>query len=357
MAVASILQFGRPVFADQYDDQIRSIQSQIDGYNAQAAGLKAQADTLQNQIAELNAQKSVIQSQIDLSQAKHDQLVAQISDTQKKIAATEAVLASTIADMYVDSKTTPLEMVASSSNISDYVNAEQYNDVASQQVTDAINQIKSLKATLVKQQTEVDAVLADQQSQRAVLQQKTDEQNQLLAQTQGSEAAYQNLISSSNASIANLRAQQAAANAAAARKYNGVITAGDASHGGYPSNWANATQDTIIDNWGMFNRECVSYTAYKVYTTFGNMPYWGGSGNANQWPGDADAAGIPRGSTPKVHSVAIMNIGAYGHAAWVESVNGNGTVTVSQYNYGIHGEYTTMTIDASAFYTYIYFGG
>jgi surface antigen len=116
----------------------------------------------------------------------------------------------------------------------------------------------------------------------------------------------------------------------------------------------NAGQDTLLDSWGMYNRECVSYTAWKVYQTFGYMPYWGGSGNANQWPGDAAAAGIPTGSVPKPHSVAIWNVGAFGHAMWVEAVNGS-TIYVSQYNYDLQGHYSEMSINGSGL-TYIYFG-
>lgn len=357
MAIASVIQFGHPSFADTYDDQISAIQSQIDGYNAQAANLKAQADTLQNAIAELNAQKAVIQGQIDLSQAQHDKLVADIATTQKKIEATQAILASTVADMYVDSKTTTLEMVASSNNISDYVNAQQYNDVASQQVQSSIKQIKSLKTDLQNQQTQVDLVLANQQAQRATLQQKTDEQNTLLAQTQGNEAAYQSLIGQSNASIASLKAQQQAANAAAARRYGATVTAGDPSHHGYPDSWANAVQDTVVDSWGMYNRECVSYVAWRVDQAYHNMPYWGNiPADAKYWPSNARAAGFRTGSSPKVGSAAVMTNGTYGHVAWVESVNSDGTITVSQYNW-VHGQYSEMTISSSAFDTYIYFGG
>lgn len=357
LGIASVVSFARPAFADQYDDQIKALQAQVDSYNSQAAALKSQADSLQNAIAELDAQKAVVQGQIDLSQAKHDQLVTQIVTTQQKITATQAVLASTIADMYVDSKTTPLEMVASSGNISDYVNAQQYTDVASQQIQASIKEIKTLKVTLQKQQAQVDQILADQSAQRAVIQGKTSQQQNLLAQTQGSEAAYQNLVSSSNASIASLKAQQAAANAAAARRYGANETAGDPRHGGYPNSWANATQDTMVDSWGMYNRECVSYVAWRVNQAYGTMPYWGNiQADAKYWPQNARAAGFGTGSTPKVGSAAVMSHGVYGHVAWVEAVNGDGTVHVSQYNW-VHGYYSEMTISASAFDTYIYFGG
>ena len=54
-------------------------------------------------------------------------------------------------------------------------------------------------------------------------------------------------------------------------------------------------------------------------TTSSNQPMsWArtsrsGRGNANQWPGDAEADGIPTGSTPKANSVAISMAGGYGH--------------------------------------------
>ncbi|MFZ2560368.1 MAG: CHAP domain-containing protein, partial [Candidatus Nanoperiomorbaceae bacterium] len=121
--------------------------------------------------------------------------------------------------------------------------------------------------------------------------------------------------------------------------------------GGYP--YCGSAQDSMVDPWGLYNRECVSYAAYKVNSTYGNMPYMGGHGNASQWPGYL-AGRVPEGPTPKVGSVAIMNIGYYGHAAWVEAVNG-GWVTVSQYNWDEAGHYSTMTVPASLFSVYIYF--
>lgn len=149
--------------------------------------------------------------------------------------------------------------------------------------------------------------------------------------------------------IADWQAAQAAAN----RGLGGSIVAGDPNHGGYPAQWDNARQDSRLDNWGMYNRECVSYAAWKVYQTYGHMPYWGGVGNANQWIRDARNAGIATGAAPQVHSVAISLRGYYGHAMWVEKVSGN-MIYVSQYNYDLRGHYSEMWVNASSF-TYIYF--
>jgi surface antigen len=149
--------------------------------------------------------------------------------------------------------------------------------------------------------------------------------------------------------IASWQAAQIAAN----RGLGGLLVAGDPSHGGYPARWDNAPQDSTVDSWGMYSRECVSYAAWKVYQTYGNMPYWGGVGNANQWVNDAKRVGIATGSAPQAHSVAISMRGYYGHAMWVEKVSGD-MIYVSQYNYDLHGHYSEMWVNASSF-TYIYF--
>ncbi len=144
------------------------------------------------------------------------------------------------------------------------------------------------------------------------------------------------------------------AQVAANQNLNGEVVTGSAAHGGYPLRWDLAAQDSTVDSWGMYNRECVSYAAWKVYQTYGSMPFWGGIGNANQWVANARNAAIPIGYTPLAHSVAISMHGYYGHAMWVEAVDGD-RIYVSQYNYDLRGHYSEMWV-SSAGLTYIYFG-
>jgi surface antigen len=128
-----------------------------------------------------------------------------------------------------------------------------------------------------------------------------------------------------------------------------------APNGGYPAQWANPPRGTVIDAWGMFNRESVSYAAWKVYDTYGSMPFWGG--NPNQWPDKARGVGIRVDFIAEPRSVAILNRGAYGHAMWVEAVNTDGTVRISQYNNDFTGAYSETTISAlqARSLTYIHF--
>lgn len=114
--------------------------------------------------------------------------------------------------------------------------------------------------------------------------------------------------------------------------------------GGYPALLCDAPRDSLVDPWGMYNRECVSYAAYKV-SLRRTMPNWGGHGNAFQWPGNARAAGIAVDSTPRVGDVAILTTG-FGHAMYVEAVNGS-YITVSQFNYNNTGEFSRLAVPSA----------
>ncbi|PID31093.1 hypothetical protein CSA80_03090 [Candidatus Saccharibacteria bacterium] len=168
-----------------------------------------------------------------------------------------------------------------------------------------------------------------------------DNDTQMPVITKTSAAAYDQLDEAHRQKIARFLAEQAEAN----RALQGTIVAGSTNRGGYPAAWNNARQDSLVDSWGMYNRECVSYAAWKVHQTYGNMPYWGGVGNANQWPRNARRAGIPTGRTPAVHSVAISLNGYYGHAMWVEKVKGD-MIYVSQYNWDLRGHYSEMWVNS-----------
>ena len=98
----------------------------------------------------------------------------------------------------------------------------------------------------------------------------------------------------------------------------------------------------------------MSYVAWKIHSTGRFVPNFGGAGNANQWPSTAARYGIQSGSTPKAGAAAVMHVGYYGHVMYVESVNSDGTITVSDYNLAWDGLYRRYTRSASGL-TYVYF--
>ncbi|MDB5176783.1 MAG: exported protein of unknown function [Candidatus Saccharibacteria bacterium] len=372
LAVTSSFQVAKVVRADDFDQKIAQIQAQIDAYQAEAGKLNGQADSLQKEVDALTAQKSIIQGQINLKQAEHDKLVNDIAVNEKKITDNQDALGNTIADLYVSSDVSPLEMLASSHSIADYVDKESYRNSVRDTLTHTIDDIKRIKLELETQKKDVDRVLAEQQQARDALAAKESQQAQLVAQTRGQEAAYQKLAGERESQKLAVQKQQQAAIEAAIRRANGGgainVLPGDPNKGGYPWEagcWVDANAWSHggaggdgTDALGYGCRQCVSYTAWKVGQRTGNFPrYWG---NANQWPGSARAAGYSTGSTPRVNSVGVISAGAFGHVVWIEAVNDDGTVDVSQYNYfnaggAGWGNYSKMRVSAATYDTYIYF--
>lgn len=94
-------------------------------------------------------------------------------------------------------------------------------------------------------------------------------------------------------------------------------------------------------------------TYYKGYCTWyvkNRRPDLPNSlGNAITWASRASALGYATGSTPRVGAVGQQG----NHVVYVESVNGDGTVTVSEMNFKGWNITSSRTVAASSF-TYIY---
>lgn len=327
----------------EIQEEINQKRQEASDASEQSGHLHKKAETEEEKIAELQNQIAGIQAKIDSNVIKQDDLKSQIQLAQKRLEEQKVLLSANIRSMYIEGDISPLEMLASSKNISDFVDKQEYRDRIKENITNTLDEIEDLKKQLDEQRAEIVKIIEEKKTQRGILADKRAEANNKLASLNISRAEFENKIKKQSAEIAELRAQQLAANQTA---LGGNIVAGDPGRGGYPSMWANAPQDSLVDSWGMYNRECVSYTAWKVHQSGRNMPYWGGVGNANQWPGNASAAGIPVNGTPKVGSVAISMAGYYGHAMYVEAVSGN-MIYVSQYNYAVQGEYSEMWVSKS----------
>jgi surface antigen len=351
-------------FADQFDDQISELQRQADAFQAEATRLNNAAKTLQSAIAAIVAEKAQIQIQINISQSKYDQLVQEIDDTEKKIADNKDALGLTIANMYVEDNTTPVEILFGSKNISDYMDKQEYRNSVRDQLTSTISEIKTLKAQLDQQRLDVEKVLAQQKSQKDSLVAKEVQQQTLLDQTKGQEAAYQQLVSNNQQRMDDIAAQQRA-------YYQSLIKNGvDTSYGVYgdfswrnlsPNNGAGGCsggypycgpQDSMVDPWQLYNRECVSYAAWALENRFGKyVGGFNGQGNAEEWVYSAPRfSGAYRVYSPQPGDAVVLPASSFapvGHLMIVESVGDDGWVHISQYNMYGTGQYSTMDIKTS----------
>jgi len=352
------------VGATDYQAQINSLNAQNAQTQSTINGLKVQATNYQQAINAYQDQITGIQNSIDINQTKLVADQQQIVVDNAKIAQNKTYLSNDLKTMYVQGQMSTIEQLATSQNLSTFVNQQEDNIKIQDQLISLLNSIKSLQAQALANKNQIAILLNIEQSQQAQLAADQNQQNQLLAMNQQQQTNYNAQLAANNSQIATLQAEQIAANRQLVS--TGHVDYSGACGGSYPlsavgpaGNWGcDYPLDNTIDNWGMYNRECVSYTAWMVYKTYGYMPNWGGVGNANQWPGDARSAGIPVGSTPQVGSVAIYMGGStdpWGHAMWVKSVNNNGTITVDQYNLYYDGNFYETTIPSTGL-EYIYFG-
>lgn len=332
---------GVKVRADQFDEKIAQLQAQNDKSQHIVNGLLATAKNYEDAIGKLQEKINSLQTAIDTNLNKQESLKQQIAVAQEKLDHERVVLGDSVRAMYVQGQVSTLEMLASSSTLSDFIDKQVYQSNVQDKIKQTLDEVTALKLQLQTKNDEVEALLKDLKSQQNQLNSNKAEQAELLAYNQGQRDAFNSQISGNQAKIADLRRQQILLNG----QYNIGNFKGDPNNGGYPRIWANAPQDSMIDDWGMYNRECVSYAAFKVHQDFlsgknrHDMPYWGGIGNANQWDDNARAYGITVNSTPSPGSIAISNAGAYGHAMYVQAVSGN-RIYVQQYNQMLNGQYS-----------------
>jgi surface antigen len=92
--------------------------------------------------------------------------------------------------------------------------------------------------------------------------------------------------------------------------------------------------------------QCTYYVASRRPVPFG-------LGNANTWYYRAKAWGFPVGDTPKPGAVGVDTGGYWGHVVYVESVNADGSIIISEQNYDYNGSIRTRSASPSEF-LYIY---
>ena len=327
---------GAGVVYANYEERIRELNQENQQTRQQQSELEEEASSIEDVLQNLSQRISSVESQIANNRNKQAEVEREIAQAQEDIEKARETLGSNIKEMYFADKMSTVEMLATSNNISEYIDKQAYRSAVSSKIQDTLEEIENLKKELDEQKTALNNLIQDQEVMQVQLSEDRNENNRLLALNEEQQEEYEEEIDANNERIAELRAQQARENT---RNIVGPTSTGFVGTGSYP--WANVPfPNRIVDPWGMFKRQCVSYTAWKVASTGRHMPFWGGRGNANRWPANARAAGIPVDTTPKVGSVAVSMAGFYGHTMYVEEVHGDNTITVSDYNLRWDGRYS-----------------
>ena len=282
----------------------------------------SQADTLDGEIARLNEEIKMYEARIVANRAKADDLKKQIEENTKKLEIQKDTLADMVVEVYLEGETDELTLLASSGSLSDFAERQTRLEATRDQISLSTQMVETLKNDLEAQKKEVDRVIADQEIQQQAIQETKRREEELVAVYKANAAAYA-------AESAAARKIKEAEIAEAIRKNNSTGAIGNGTNT-YPKK-NNCPQDNLrYSFYGGYVCQCVSYTGWKVFERYGiRISAWG---NANQWHNTARRLGYKVDHTPEAGSVAISTSGPYGHAMWVEAVNPNGTINLSEYN-------------------------
>lgn len=344
-------------------------QRQIDSLNAQNSqaqqsvdALQAQASSYQDAVDRLSSQINIIQQQIVASQNQETALRAQIAEAQAQLEQEKKTLGEDIKAIYLEGNVSTLEILASSNNISDYVDKQTYRTSVQNKIKASVDKVTALKQQLQEQISQVEQLLKTQQDQRQKLAADENQQSQLLSYNQNQQSQYNQQIQANKSALADLYKKQAAIIAAS---FGGGFHYGGT--GGYP--WADAQPLGPIYSWGYSGggeydpagwayRNCTSYAFWRLAQTTGITLTWnyfpatynsGGRIKYSVLGGDFQNLGYRVDHDPTGEAVLAVNTspyGYFGHIMYVESVVG-GQAIVSQYNGAGDGRFSTGTLSVS----------
>ena len=297
--------------------------------NKNAAAASNSADYFQMKVSELSMEISSRESEIVQTEVQIKELKKQIYQTQLKLEEEQEALAELLINMHFEGDSEPIQILAGSSSISDLAEKAAREEVVKQQISVSAAAVRSAKQQLEDDKAEVEELLASQQVAKEALVAKRGEQQNLVEKYQNDAEAYAEVAKAAQEAQ---RAAEKAEQEAHPELYRGSAYTGANT---YP--WQEdcpAKQDwygTVWDGYyiGGYVCECVSYTGWKAYEAYGVVLAWG---NAYSWDDRARAAGYTVDHTPAAGTIGQVDGGAYGHVFWVESVNGDGSINVTEYN-------------------------
>lgn len=316
-----------------------------------AAAAAANAQTLEGEVARLNAEIESLEADIAKNQAIANDLSAQISENEIKLDLQQTALAKLLVDIHFEDEPDAIVLLAGSNSLSDLAEKQSRQSTAKTQIAASADAISSLKASLETQKQSVDALIASAEASRSEVTAKRNQQNALIERYKDNAEAY-----ARDAAAAREKMQQEIA--AEIAKYNsgGVVGEG---YNSYP--WQDRCPRDNVQYLvvGGYVCQCTSYAGWKV------QEYWGiyisAWGDAKNWGYSASRLGYVVDSNPAPHTVAYSTSGIYGHVMWVESINANGTINLTEYNNsassksGLPGDFGARYNVNPNLYRYIHF--
>ncbi|HEX5796800.1 MAG TPA: peptidoglycan DD-metalloendopeptidase family protein [Candidatus Saccharimonadales bacterium] len=196
-------------------------QKQIDALNNQNNKKKAARNVLSIEAGSLSEAINVLEEEINQKQAVINEYTAEVSRLQEEIRKAEielkkqrGILSESIKAMYLEGDISTLEMLATSKNLSDFFDKQQYRESVQTKIKNTLDKITQLKLDMNTKKQKIEKLIAEQEALKADLVAQNNEKNQLLSLNKNQQNKLNGQIQANQKRIAKL---QAAAEAALAR--------------------------------------------------------------------------------------------------------------------------------------------
>ena len=336
---------------------------------AEAAQAREKSSELQDQIAQKEADIAQKEAEIRENEAMRADLEKQIKEAEAKIKRDGEAMGILVGKAVQSNNqdTAIIEVLAASKNVSDFTEENNRQESVEEQIGKAIKKVAAEQAALEQRKAAVQATIDENNAKRQEIANARAEIASEKAGVDGDAAAaakaQAKAAATMNAEIAKAR-QSAIDAAAAASRAGGTATAVTAGYGAtgwwgvntYPYA-SRCPQDNTKFYFHGAGCQCTSYAGWKAQEKWGvNIVSWG---NASNWGNSAAARGYRVDGNPAPYTIAYSTSGTYGHVMWVESVNANGTINLTEYNTTFRGcregdFCARQGVNASA-YRYIHF--
>lgn len=295
--------------------------------NAAAAGQSA--NLFQAKVSELKSQIKNTEQEIAATTAQVNKLRDQIVVTEKKLNDEQEALAELLVNMHFEGDAEPITILAGSVSISDLAEKQARNEVVKQQISATAIKVRKDKEQLESDKAEVEALLKEQKAAKAELESTRAEQEALVAKYQNDVAAYEAIAREALEAqrIAEQKEREAHPELYGGSSYSGYNTYPWQADCPEKQDWYGTTING--NRVGGYVCECVSYAGWKAYEYYGLYLAWG---NANTWDDNARRYGYTVDHNPEPGSIGQVDSGTYGHVWWVESINADGSVNITEYN-------------------------
>lgn len=392
MLAVSVLNTTTAVSADAVSDTQNAIntnKSETDKLLKDIASANADNIKLQEQISDNTEKIEKLKTDIDQSNEKIDKLNGQIEGAKVEVEKrTEALKGQLVALQKKSGDTVSgniyLDFVINSENFSDLVSRTFAVNKLNQANKEALNDVKEAKDQYASLLNEQEKTKANLQSDKSELETKQNDLKSMKEKSDQQQADLNKKIEDNKATLVALQSQyEEAANAVklAQDKANATAQVADAKKENKNDNKATenktTSEATSSSNAGSISQGDGSAHGIVAGNTYpwGQCTWyvkqvapWAGNnwGNGGQWGSSAAAAGFRVDHSPAAGSIIVFlpgqsvggqwtADGAYGHVAYVESVNGN-SVTISQGGMGFSNPAgpNTQTISGAGSYIYIH---